>query len=95
MFDADNPNVQLLLTRVLQSIANNNTRRIVELLAQEFVDIPAGRLLGALEALCEVGLVSEGASSDGIVYVFNRAGLVLARSWLDRVESITENEGHK
>jgi predicted transcriptional regulator len=104
MFDAENPNSQLLLTRVLQALANINTRRVVELLAQgprslkemcQFVDLSEKRLLAAMEILRDVELVSEAKSSEGAVYVFNRAGLVLARSWLDRVDSIVGDKGQE
>jgi hypothetical protein len=103
MFDAQNPNVQLLTTRTLQSIANINTRNIVELLAQgpraleelhQFVDITRERLHSAMQVLREVRLVSERKSSEGTVYVFDRAGLDLVRAWLDRVESIVVDRDH-
>ena len=104
MFDAGNPNSQLLLTRVLQSVANINTRKIVELLAQgprspaellQFMDSSDKRLQDAMQILQEVGLVSEGKSNEGKIYLFNAAGLDLARSWLDRVGLIIDGDGQR
>jgi hypothetical protein len=104
MFDAEDPNSQLALTRVLQSLANINTRRIVELLAQgprstaellQFMDSSRERLRDAMQILQEVRLVSEGKSDEGKIYLFDAGGLDLARSWLDRVGAIVDGEGQR
>jgi DNA-binding IclR family transcriptional regulator len=102
MFDADNQNSQLLLTRAFQALANANTRKIVELLAQgprssqelvQVLDTSHAKIRAAMQVLQTVGLVSEGESRGETVYLFNPAGLNLARSWLDRVNSIVDGLG--
>lgn len=102
MFDAEDPNSQLFLTRVFQTLANINTRKIMEVLAQGprsltelllVIDSTPARLQAAMQVLLTVGLVSEGKSREGTVYLFNSAGLRLARSWLNRVESVVDGRG--
>ncbi|ABE62670.1 hypothetical protein Nham_1856 [Nitrobacter hamburgensis X14] len=102
MFDADNQNSQLLLTNALQALANANTRKIVELLAEgprsshelvQVLDSSGEKIRAAMQILQTVGLVSEGKSREGTVYLFNPAGLNLARSWLDRVNFIVDGLG--
>jgi predicted transcriptional regulator len=99
MLDADDRNNQLYLTRVLQCLANANTRKIVESLAQgphscsellQVMDSTESKIKTAMQVLQTVGLVSEGKDRKGTttVYLFNPAGLRLARSWLDRVDTI-------
>jgi DNA-binding transcriptional ArsR family regulator len=99
MFDADDPNSQLFLTRVLQALASANTRKIVELLGQgprslaellQVMDSTESRIKAAMLVLQAVGLVSEGRDREGTatVYLLNRSGLNLARSWLDRIDTI-------
>lgn len=99
MFDAENPDSQLFLTRVFQCLANPNTRKIIELLALgprsvgEFLQVMDGtdsRIRAAMTVLQTIGLVSEGTDRGGTVtvYLLNRTGLNLARSWLDRVDAI-------
>jgi DNA-binding transcriptional ArsR family regulator len=98
MFEAETLNSQLFLTRVLQSLASANTRMIVELLAQgprsraellQVMDSTESRIGAAMLVLQAVGLVSEGRDREGeTVYLFNQSGLDIARSWLDRVDTI-------
>jgi hypothetical protein len=100
MFDADNPMSQLATTRVFQSLANINTRRIVESLAQgprsnvevqQVLDSTQKRIDLAMQILQTAGLASVGKDQLGKVYLFNPAGLNLARSWLDRVNAIVDH----
>lgn len=99
MFDAENADSQLFLTRLFQCLANPNTRKIVELLALgprslgeflQVMDSTEARIKAAIQVLQTVGLVSEGKDRGGTatVYLLNRTGLNLAQSWLDRVDSI-------
>jgi hypothetical protein len=104
MFDADDPNSQLFLTRVFQALANINTRKLVETLAQgpcsgsdliEVMDSSNTRIVEVMEILRTVGLVEEREAPESKIYVFNPAGLDLARSWLERVYSIVDGRGLK
>jgi predicted transcriptional regulator len=104
MFNADDPNSQLFVTRVFQSLANINTRKIVELLAQgprssvelqQVLDSSKARIGPAMQILQTAGLVSEGEDQVGKVYLFNPAGVCLARSWLDRVNAIVDHRDPK
>jgi hypothetical protein len=98
MFEAETLNSQLFLTRVFQSLASANTRKIVELLAQgprshaellQVMDSTDSRIRAAMLVLHTVGLVSEGRDREGeTVYLFNQSGLGIARSWLDRVDTM-------
>jgi hypothetical protein len=104
MFNADDPNSQLFVTRVFQSLANINTRKIVELLAQgprssaelqQVLDSSTARIGPAMQILQTARLVSEGEDQVGKVYLFNPAGVGLARSWLDRVSAIVDHRDPK
>lgn len=104
MFDAENPNDQLFLTRTFQALANINTRKILELLAQgprargellQVMDSTETRIREAMQILQTVQLVSEGKSREGTVYRLDPAGLDLARSWLDRVDAVAGRLGQK
>jgi predicted transcriptional regulator len=104
MFDAEDTNNQLFLTRTFQALASVNTRRILELLAQgprggsellQVMDSTKTRIREAMQALQTVRLVSEGESRMGTVYRLDPAGLDLARSWLDRVDAIAGIRGEK
>jgi hypothetical protein len=104
MFDAEDSNNQLFLTRTFQSLASVKTRRILELLAQgprggsellQVVDSTETRIRESMQALQMVRLVSEGESRKGTVYRLDHAGLDLARSWLDRVDAIAGIRGEK
>lgn len=99
MFDAENPDSQLFLSRVFQCLANPNTRKIVELLALgprsvgeflQVMDSTETRIKAAMTVLQTVGLVTEGKDRGGTttVYLLNRMGLNLAQSWLGRVDAI-------
>ncbi|WP_431203189.1 ArsR/SmtB family transcription factor [Bradyrhizobium betae] len=97
MFDPDDPNNQLFLTRVFQALANINTRKILETLAQGpcsrgdlllVLDTSTARIVEVMEILHTIGLVAEKETREGKVYVFNPMGLDLARSWLERLYSI-------
>lgn len=104
MFDAEDPNNQLFLTRTLQALANVNTRRVLELLAHgpcgasellQVMESTETRIREAMQVLQTVRLVSEGKSREGTVYRLDPAGLDLARSWLDRVDAIAGSRGQK
>lgn len=104
MVDFDDPNNQLFLTRVLQALANINTRKILETLALGpcsrgdlllVMDTSANRVSEAMEILRTIGLVAEKETREGTVYVFNPAGLDLTRSWLERLYSIVDGRSPK
>jgi DNA-binding PadR family transcriptional regulator len=104
MFDPDDPHSQLFVTRVFQSLANINTRKIVELLAQgprstaellQVIDSTDRRIKDAMQILQTVGLVSGGEDALGKVYLLNPAGLDRVKSWLDRIESIVDRRDPK
>lgn len=106
MFDPDNPNNQLFLTRVFQALANINTRKILETLAQGpcsrgdlllllVLDTSTARIIEVMDILRIIGLVAEQETREGKVYVFNPTGLDLARSWLERLYSIVDGRAPK
>jgi hypothetical protein len=104
MFDADDPNTKLFLTRVFQALANINTRKLVETLAQgpcsrsdlmEVMDSSNTRIVEVMEILRTIGLVEEREARGSTIYVFNPVGLDLARSWFERVYSIGDGRGLK
>jgi DNA-binding IclR family transcriptional regulator len=102
MFDPEDPNSHLLLTRVFQALANANTRQIVETLAQrpcgraellQVIDSTESRIKEAMKVLQTLRLVAEREA--GEVYTLDATGLDLARSWLERIYSIVGEEAVK
>jgi hypothetical protein len=104
MFDFDDPNNQLFLTRVLQALANINTRKILETLALGpcsrgdlllVMDTSTDRIVEVMDILRTIGLVAEKETREGKIYVFNPTGLDLTRSWLERLYSIVDGRAPK
>jgi hypothetical protein len=102
-FDPEDPNSNLYLTRALQALASANTRKLIELLVRaprsipdlcSFFDLNEKSMEIMMQALCETSLASRVKARDGEVYVFERRGLNLARSWLDRIKSIEDGADH-
>jgi hypothetical protein len=104
MLDTDDCINQLFVTRVFQALANINTRKIVETLAQDpcgrvellqIMDSSKAQIVEVMGILQTVGLVAEREAREGTVYVFNPVGLDLARSWFERVYSIVDGQAPK
>jgi hypothetical protein len=102
-FDPEDPNSNLYLTRALQALANANTRKLVELLAVaprsvvdlcSVFDLSEKNMTDMMKALGQAGVASQVKTRDGYVYVLDRRGINLARSWLDRIASIIDGAGH-
>jgi hypothetical protein len=106
-YDPENPSSEFQLTRICQVIANPNSRRMLEILAaapmtladlQERFDLRLDQVQSAAEMMVELQLLRKSGGPSSIpkrplTYELAEGGLLLVRSWLDRIASISMGDG--
>jgi DNA-binding MarR family transcriptional regulator len=103
--DLENPTTESQLSEICQVIANPNARRMLAILAgapmslrdlEERFDLTPEQLRSAAEMMVKLQLLkkSKGAKRERpVTYQLAEGGLLLVRSWLDRIASIQVGEG--